>query len=549
MQNKKDKSQLIPLIISLIVITMISGCSGTNPSIKSDFGEVKRNLARNPKPEPINTIEMASWHMVNGSVFEQQNRYAEAIIEYQLAYRYDSASVAVLFALAKNYRNLNYTDIALEYAEKSVLIDSTFIPALNLLVDLYIAKYQTNKAINALEYLIQLEPTKHNKLSLARLYEFKDINKSIALYQELMLDSDDPMVLFRLSELYRTSGRNDEYYGILEKSYKVRPTRDAATELTKYYFERESFEKAFPFIIESLELLSPDDMADAVGFIGVRLLIDSTNSHKKYTLDYLKAINKNFFFEWRLLQLSSYLALRINDTSAGINFQERALKLADTIANAVFDVGLFYLSIDRLAKAIGIFDSYKSKFQNDYRFPLYHAIALNEQNNLTESIKHLQHSLRLSPENIDVLSQLGLVYDRMKNPDSSDYYYEKVLSQDPDNALVSNNYAYSLAVRGSNLEKAAALSLIALEQFPDNAAYLDTYGWIQFKLGNYKDALKYIQKAAESDTIGSEVFEHLGDIYNVLDMIEEAIASYEKVLNIEPNNQTVRGKLKELLNK
>ena len=51
-----------------------------------------------------------------------------------------------------------------------------------------------------------------------------------------------------------------------------------------------------------------------------------------------------------------------------------------------------------------------------------------------------------------------------------------------------NNYAYYLSEEGKRLKKALAMSKKTVEAEPDNATYLDTYGWILHLLGKDKDA-------------------------------------------------------------
>ena len=64
---------------------------------------------------------------------------------------------------------------------------------------------------------------------------------------------------------------------------------------------------------------------------------------------------------------------------------------------------------------------------------------------------------------------------------------------DYENLLVRNNYSYYLSLRSKNLERARELSYYTIKVEPDNSTYLDTYGWILFKMGNSKDAIKYIE--------------------------------------------------------
>lgn len=64
--------------------------------------------------------------------------------------------------------------------------------------------------------------------------------------------------------------------------------------------------------------------------------------------------------------------------------------------------------------------------------------------------------------------------------------YDKALKINKDYAPVLNNYAWYLCQGGKRLKKAAQMSRKTIESEPDNATYLDTYGWILHLQG--KDA-------------------------------------------------------------
>ena len=95
--------------------------------------------------------------------------------------------------------------------------------------------------------------------------------------------------------------------------------------------------------------------------------------------------------------------------------------------------------------------------------------------------------------------------------------YERSLSLYADNAMVLNNYAYFLSVRGEQLERARTMSERAIKLEHNNATYLDTYAWILYKTGNYAEARTYMRQALSLDRTGSaELPLHYGDILFVL---------------------------------
>jgi Tfp pilus assembly protein PilF len=119
----------------------------------------------------------------------------------------------------------------------------------------------------------------------------------------------------------------------------------------------------------------------------------------------------------------------------------------------------------------------------------------------------------------------------MGDHDASDRAYLEALEIEPDEPLLLNNYSYYLSLRNIRLEEALELSALAVEQQPENSAFLDTYGWINYKMGNYSEAKKWIQKSIEfTDAPSPTVLEHYGDVLYKLGEKEEAVTYWKKAL-------------------
>ncbi|MCH7947088.1 MAG: hypothetical protein IIC66_04745, partial [candidate division Zixibacteria bacterium] len=107
-----------------------------------------------------------------------------------------------------------------------------------------------------------------------------------------------------------------------------------------------------------------------------------------------------------------------------------------------------------------------------------------------------------------------------------------------------NFLGYMLADNDNKLEYAKELIEKALELSPENAAYIDSYGWVMFRLGKYNDAVEYLSKAVslQSDPV---IYDHLGDAYNASGNSGDARIWWQKALELEPDNDIIREKLNE----
>ena len=119
-----------------------------------------------------------------------------------------------------------------------------------------------------------------------------------------------------------------------------------------------------------------------------------------------------------------------------------------------------------------------------------------------------------------------------------------------DNSIYKNDYAYVLAERESlsieKLQYALVLAEKAVEMEPENSAYLDTLGWVNFKLGFYKKAQKYLEKSLKMNNGNPVILEHLADIYTKVNRFSDAIILYEKILSIDSENQKIKNKINKI---
>ena len=99
---------------------------------------------------------------------------------------------------------------------------------------------------------------------------------------------------------------------------------------------------------------------------------------------------------------------------------------------------------------------------------------------------------------------------------------------------LKNTLAYMWAEQGTDLEEASKLINEVLQNAPNNAAYLDTKGWILFKMKRPYDALQYLLKAAELDK-DPVVLDHAGDALAATGMQTEATEFWKKSYQLDPN--------------
>jgi tetratricopeptide (TPR) repeat protein len=147
----------------------------------------------------------------------------------------------------------------------------------------------------------------------------------------------------------------------------------------------------------------------------------------------------------------------------------------------------------------------------------------------------------------EVRLSLYSVYSAAKQLDKGEEQLRLVLQADPDDATANNDLGYQWADQNKNLEEAErlirkALELdrrqrnagigLAVDADRDNAAYVDSLGWVLFRRGKLEDARRELEKAAALPSGADDpvVWDHLGDVLFRLDERDAARAAWEKAV-------------------
>lgn len=113
----------------------------------------------------------------------------------------------------------------------------------------------------------------------------------------------------------------------------------------------------------------------------------------------------------------------------------------------------------------------------------------------------------------DYLRLLSAVHQLLGNDDQAQEAIERALAVRPDKILF-NDVAYGWINRGKKLSDAEKMIRVALADEPQSAAFLDTYGWLMYKKGEYSEAVKWLTRAIKNAGNPDGVLhDHLGDAY------------------------------------
>lgn len=131
----------------------------------------------------------------------------------------------------------------------------------------------------------------------------------------------------------------------------------------------------------------------------------------------------------------------------------------------------------------------------------------------------------------DLLRLLSLAQREQGYPDLAAETLEEALEMMPDSIGLNNDVAYGWIDRGVRLQEAEPMIRYAVARSPLEAAYLDTYGWLLYKKGDFAGAKKWLLRAvragADDDPV---VHDHAGDACWRLGEQEQAQAHWQRAL-------------------
>jgi len=187
-------------------------------------------------------------------------------------------------------------------------------------------------------------------------------------------------------------------------------------------------------------------------------------------------------------------------------------------------------------------------FPTDPLYYYFYAISNLRINQPIIAFKYLEIGIEYVYDNPPLLKEFQISLAESSNSlqeySYSDSIYEKVLSVDPDNILVLNNFSYYLSLRKEKLEKAKTMSYKCNKLEPNNGTYQDTYAWVLFCLGEYVEARLWVEKAIKNGSDTSfVVLEHYGDILFKLNLKQEAIVQWKKAFSINVKSQSLMKKI------
>ena len=400
---------------------------------------------------------------------------------------------------------------------------------------------------------------KHNKFLhhflASELVERDELDRAEEIYTK-MGGQSDPESLLGLTSIYRRQGKYEDWLKTAGRAHAVLQLGNSQvrTRLS------EEYQQMGDRFLDDLDALAKDDeQRDGVLRLGRKL---SSGDDPKLEFDEAIVLAK--------------IAVAAEETEDVGRFYRYAIGMQNLPNPELFhDLGVYYIDVKQYRDAERAFqdaaehpalDPLKAFFLNRV------SVARELDGRIDDAIAAIREVRKMEPDDSDYALQEARIYYRARRWDDAVDVFESIirefsdnedlvrdckfslsavlvqkgefdrgeqilldiLTKLPDHPQANNDLGYLWADRDKNLEQAREMITKALTAEPDNAAYMDSMGWVLYRLGEYAEAAKHLEKASHQPR-GEDptIFDHLGDTRAKLGQQGKAVEAWRRALELE----------------
>ncbi len=468
--------------------------------------------------------DQAYSHYLRAQLLERSGNLGAAIAEFQKSLALDPGSTHLQRELAALYLQSGDADAALSQVEGILKTDPDNVSALQVKAAALVAKGRLAEGLVVQEKIVSLQPDlKEAWLSLGLLYAQEGREDlAIGAYEKLLaLQPDSPEVHYNLGLLHERRKNMDQAVAAYRKAVDLDPEYFLGWYALARALENQ---KDYDGAIDAYEHCAELDYANA----GLHGQLGLLYHIQKRPLDAKTEFR-------RALRYAPGDALALY--TLGLIAEEEK-----NWPEAVLHLGYLYNQAEDLKGAIGALRRASLASPNMPDVWYYLGIAQAEHGDLKAAEASFRRCASLNPKASEPRFQLGVILDRQGRWDESAPEFFRVMELNPKNGAAYNYVGYSYADRGVKLDEALKLVSRAVELDPDSGAYLDSLGWVLFRMGKVEDARKMLATAAAKQT-DPVIFDHLGDASEATGRMDDAVAAWSRALRLDPKMKPVRKKL------
>jgi Flp pilus assembly protein TadD len=169
---------------------------------------------------------------------------------------------------------------------------------------------------------------------------------------------------------------------------------------------------------------------------------------------------------------------------------------------------------------------------------------LRDDKQFNAALTTIEEALTKFPADTDLQSELAMICEKLGRYEQMESLLRGIMKAKPNDPHAFNALGYSLADRNTRLDEARQLILKAIQLAPRDPFIQDSLGWLEYRVGNTKEAL-HILEAAYKARPDAEIAAHLGEVYWILGQQDKAGSIWREGLLLKSDNETLLETLKQ----
>lgn len=460
----------------------------------------------------------------------------------------------------KHYRNLygiilintNRFDDALQNQKKLVIIDSLSVNYRFQLALLYSqlkqfdsALFQLNRIENTVGYNTRLA-----EIKLRIFLESSDTDKALNEVNSIIaIEPDNPVYHLYKSDIYFSKGQDSLAFSILNHAAGLDSlTPQANIQLYQRYMQLGNYGNALSTlrILFNNSQLEPEEK--------VQLYYPLLFDQKIYTtyiqqVDSLTtSLNAQYPDNILVYELLYEHYIRLQNIPKSRETLQILTLIDETNPKRWEKLIAFDYSLKNFKTVIANSQKSSQLFPSYSIFYILNALVLDELDQTDEAILVLKNSIdkvEKKEEKAELLGTLADYYYKQRNLRNAFSAYDKALKYDALNTRILNNYSYYLALENTQLSKALEMSSKAVDLDPNNPTFIDTKGWVLFKLERYEEARDVLRNAiAKSSNPSADINEHYGDALFMTGNKQNAYIYWKKAQELSGGSPKLNEKIR-----
>tara|TARA_B100000427_G_scaffold186196_1_gene154830 strand:- start:487 stop:2106 length:1620 start_codon:yes stop_codon:yes gene_type:complete len=479
---------------------------------------------------------------MDGLMFMEQGDYSRAIIEFQDAIEMGSLSSEIYYSISECYWMIQKYNKSLQYGLLAIDYDDNNRDYSVSLGKKYISLNELEKA---LDIFIEISEKYEDNADVLFIIgdlkaELNDIDSALVYYQQAY--NKDNSLILALEVAAELSLRSNHRYSktILKKLLLADPSNPRYLQLFIEALPESNNLDDIEDLVSNEDIKSNPFINNLYNQLGYEYLMNRSLDKAESYFQKSLAVNDNDRFA--LYYLSNiYRDLEKYDES--ITVADKHILLYPKEREGYINKIISLLTLKNYQTAIEVSLESLSIFPNDFDINYFLGIAYYSAEKFIEAELYYEKSLKIDNNSVAAMHGLAMAYDKNKKWEKSDQLYIDLIANNTQDAQAYNNYAYSLVERNEEIDYALTLAEKAIQLSPKTSAYLDTVGWIYFKLGNFEKAKEFIAQSIVYDGSSAVVLEHYGDVLIALEEKDEALVFYKKALELDQDNSVLSEKI------